>query len=66
MTVWSWLRLTACLWLVRKALKATGWLTAFATVIAAWPLTPVTVAGYVAAWGGRLSCGGWIAGRRCA
>jgi len=47
MTVWSWLRLTACLWLVRKAVKATGWLLAFVTVIAArpplrttWPLTP--------------------------
>lgn len=53
MTVWSWLRLTACLWLVRKAVKATGWLLAFATVIAAWQLTLVTIAGYVAAgWRG--------------
>lgn len=53
MTVWSWLRLTACLWLVRKAVKATVWLLAFATVIAAWQLTLVTIAGYVAAgWRG--------------
>jgi hypothetical protein len=50
MTVWSWLRLTACLWLVRKAVKAAGWLLAFVTVIAAWPLTLVTIAGYAAAW----------------
>jgi hypothetical protein len=35
---------------VRKAVKATGWLLAFATVIAAWPLTLATIAGYVAAW----------------
>jgi len=25
----SWVRLIACLWLVRKAVKATGWLLAF-------------------------------------
>ena len=50
MTIWSWLRLSAGLWLVRKGVKLSGWLLAFAIVIAAWPLTLVTVAGYVAAW----------------
>ena len=30
MTVGSWLWLTACLWLVRKAAKVTGWLLVFA------------------------------------
>jgi len=50
MTVWSWLRLTASLWLARQALKVTGWLLALAMVIAAWPLTLVTAAGYGAAW----------------
>ena len=50
MTIWSWLRLTAGLWLVRRAVKLSGWLLALAIVIAAWPLTLVTIAGYVAAW----------------
>ena len=50
MSVWSWLKLTVCLWLLRKAVKATGWLLAFAAVIAAWPLTLVIAAGYLAAW----------------
>ena len=50
MSVWSWLKLTVCLWLLRKTFKAAGWLLAFAVVIAAWPLTLVTVAGYVLAW----------------
>ena len=26
MTVWSWLRFTITLWLLRKAIKLTGWL----------------------------------------
>ena len=26
MSVWSWLRLTAALWLIRKGFKAFGWL----------------------------------------
>jgi hypothetical protein len=49
-SVWSWLKLTVCLWLLRKSFKAAGWLLVFAMVIAAWPLTLVTVAGYVLAW----------------
>ena len=39
-----------CLWLLGKAVKVAGWLAAFAAVIAAWPLTLVIAAGYVAAW----------------
>jgi hypothetical protein len=60
MTVGSWLRLTACLWLVRKAVKASGWLLAFAIVIAAWPLTLVTASGFVTAW-----WRGWPPARLC-
>ena len=50
MTVWSWLKLSVSLWLIRKAVKAAGWLLGFAMVIPAWPLTVVIAAGYVAAW----------------
>ena len=50
MSVWSWLKLTMCLWLLGKAVKITGWLLGFAAVIAAWPLTLVIAAGYTAAW----------------
>jgi hypothetical protein len=49
-SVSSWLRLTVCLWLLRKAVKGAGWLLVFAVVIAAWPLTLVTATGYVLAW----------------
>ena len=50
MSVWSWLKLTVCLWLLGKAAKAAGWLAAFAAVIAAWPLTLLVAAGYLSAW----------------
>jgi len=50
MTIWSWMRLAAGLWLLRKGVKAAGWLLLFAGVIAAWPLTLVILAGYVTAW----------------
>ncbi len=50
MSLWSWLKLAVCLWLLRKAVKLCGWLLLFAVLIAAWPLTLVVVAGYVAAW----------------
>ena len=56
MTVWTWVKLSVCLWLIRKALKAAGWLLLAALAIAAWPLTLVTAAGYAAA--------GCVAGRR--
>jgi hypothetical protein len=49
-SVWSWLKLTVCLWLLRKTVKAAGWLAVFAAVIAAWPLTLVIAAGFLAAW----------------
>ena len=50
MTVWSWLRLTIALWLLRKTLKITAWLLLAVIVIAAWPVTLTAAAGYLAAW----------------
>jgi len=50
MTTWTWMRLTASWWLLRRAVKGTGWLLLGATLIAARPLTLVTAAGYAAAW----------------
>ena len=50
MSVWAWLKLTVCLWLLRKIIKAGGWLLLAALAIAAWPVTLVAVAGYGAAW----------------
>ena len=50
MTVWAWLKLTAALWLIRKAFKLTWWLLLAVAAIAAWPVTVVTAAGYTAAW----------------
>jgi hypothetical protein len=49
-SLWSWLKLTVCLWLLRKTVKAAGWLLGFTVIAAAWPLTLVTVAGYIRAW----------------
>ena len=50
MSVWSWLKLTAALWLLRKAVKAFGWLLVAALTVTAWPLTLVAGFGYLAAW----------------
>jgi len=50
MTVWSWLKLAAGLWLLRKAVKVAGWLLLLVAVLTTWPLTLVTLAGYAAAW----------------
>ena len=50
MTVWAWLKLTACLWLIRKAFRLAWWLLLAVAAIAAWPVTIVTAAGYTAAW----------------
>ncbi len=50
MTVWSWLKLTIALWLIRKAFKAAGWLLLAALAVAVWPLTLMTAIGYAAAW----------------
>jgi hypothetical protein len=50
MTVWTWLKLTVCLWLLRRAVKAAGWLLLLTVAIVLWPVTVVTVTGYLAAW----------------
>jgi len=50
MSVWSWLKLTVCLWLLRKAVRAAGWLLLAALAAAAWPVTVIAAAGYAAAW----------------
>ena len=50
MTVWSWLKLTFCLWLIRKAFKLAWWLLLAVAAVAAWPVTVVAAAGYAAAW----------------
>ena len=49
MSVWAWLKLTVCLWLLRKIIKAGGWLLLAAIAVAAWPVT---------AGGGRRVRGG--------
>ena len=50
MSVLAWVKLTVCLWLLRKMVKVTGWLLLAAAAVAAWPVTLVTAIGYVAAW----------------
>ena len=50
MSVWTWVKLTVCLWLIRKAFKAAGWLLLAAVAAAAWPVTLVALTGYAAAW----------------
>ena len=49
-SIWSWLKLTAALWLIRKGFKVVGWLLVAAAAIAAWPLTIAAASGYLAAW----------------
>jgi hypothetical protein len=49
-TVWAWLRLTACLWLIRKGFKLAWWLLLAVAAVAAWPVTVVAGSGYLAAW----------------
>src|ERR1019366_8939057 len=49
MSVWSWIKLTVCLWLLRKSIKAAGWLLPAALPVPAWPATMVAVTGYGAA-----------------
>ena len=58
MSVWSWLKLTVCLWLLRKMIKAAGWLLLAALAVAVWPVTLVAAAGYGVAW-----LRGWPAAR---
>ena len=50
MTVLAWVRLTVCLWLLRKAVRLTGRLLLAAAAVAAWPVTAAAAAGYLAAW----------------
>jgi len=50
MSVWSWIKFTVFLWLLRKAVKAAGWLLLVLLAVVVWPVTVVTAAGYVAAW----------------
>ena len=50
MTLWAWLRFTVTLWLLRKAVKFTGWLLVLLLAVVLWPVTIVTIAAYVAAW----------------
>jgi hypothetical protein len=50
MSVWTWLKFTACRWLIRKAARLAWWLLLAAAAVAAWPVTLVTAAGYTAAW----------------
>ena len=65
-SVWSWLKLTVCLWLLRKGFKAAGWLLVFAVVVAAWPVTVVAAPGTLRRGGGagrRPGCAGPRPGR---
>ncbi|MBV9382078.1 MAG: DUF87 domain-containing protein [Streptosporangiaceae bacterium] len=50
MTVWSVLKVTVVLWLLRKAARLAGRLLLAALAVAAWPVTLTAAAGYVAAW----------------
>jgi hypothetical protein len=50
MSVWSWLKLTVCLWLLGKMIKTAGWLLLAALALAVWPVTLVAAMGYGAAW----------------
>jgi hypothetical protein len=49
MSVWSWLKLAAFLWLLRWAGKVARWLLLFAAVVAAWPVTIALGIGYLSA-----------------
>ena len=50
MTAWAWTRLTVGSWLLRTTVKVAPWVLLGASAIAAWPLSLVVLAGYVAAW----------------
>jgi hypothetical protein len=52
MSIWSFLKLTIFLWLLRKIIKMFGWLLLTAVVVAAWPVTIVAAAGT-----GQRGCG---------
>jgi hypothetical protein len=50
MSLWSWLRLAACLWLLRKGIRIAWWVVLGLITLAAWPVTIVAAAGAGAAW----------------
>ena len=60
MTVWSWLKLTVCLWLLRKAVKAAGWLLLAALAVARGRSPSWRRPGTLAAW-----LRGWPPARLC-
>ena len=62
--MWSWLKLTAALWLIRAGLKAFGWLLVAAVAAAAWPVTVAAAAGFLAAWLRGLAADPAVARRR--
>jgi hypothetical protein len=49
-SIWTWLKLAAFIWLIRKAAMLAWWLLLGVAAVAAWPVTAVTAAGYTAAW----------------
>jgi hypothetical protein len=50
MSLWGWLKLTAAIWLLRKAARLAWWLLLGVGAAAAWPVTVPAAAGYVLAW----------------
>ena len=48
--MWSWLKFTAALWLIRAGFKAFGWFLVAVVAVAAWPVTIAAATGYLAAW----------------
>ena len=53
-----------CLWLLRKIIKAGGWLLLAAIAVAAWPVTLVAVAGYAGGVAAGLAAGAAAPDRR--
>jgi Helicase HerA, central domain len=49
-SIWSWLKLAAFVWLIRKGFRLARWLLLAAAAVAAWPVTVPAAAGYTLAW----------------
>jgi hypothetical protein len=49
-SLWGWLKLTAAIWLLRKAARLAWWLLLAVAAVAAWPVTVPAAAGYTLAW----------------
>ena len=45
MSIWSLIKITIFLWLIRKTAKLMGWLLVGAIAIAAWPVSRVSPSG---------------------